>query len=150
MRGDRHAPSSELQRQIQPVPGRKWTPEVDKPGSGVFAGEIEDLLIEIQCLFPDSFVTFSETLPQFCEQSEDRNSAINFDILKVNAHIKDFCDAHGFGSFGPDVFFSAPDHYVKKLYAKDGLHLGRRGIDSLYRALGSFLAYSVMHDYCIG
>ena len=46
MRGDRHAPSSELQRQIQPVPGRKWTPEVDKPGSGVFAGEIEDLLIE--------------------------------------------------------------------------------------------------------
>ena len=112
--------------------------------------EIEDLLMEIQCLFPDSFVTFSETLPQYCEQSEDMNSAINFDILKVNVHIKDFCHAHGFGSFGPDVFFSAPDHYVEKLYAKDGLHLGRRGIDSLYRALGSFLAYSVMHDYCIG
>jgi hypothetical protein len=65
----------------------------------------------------------------------------------MNKRIREFCLDRGMRTFGVDDFFiGRPLH----LYARDGIHLGRRGIAALYRALKEYIGYNMKYGMCMG
>ena len=106
--------------------------------------EIEDCLVALQQLFPDASITFSEALPQYDEGYSD---AVNNEFIEMNRRIGEFCLNRGMRTFGVDAFFiGRPRH----LYARDGIHIGGRGIDAFNAALRDYFGYNLKYGICMG
>ena len=96
------------------------------------------LLDSLRDLF-DCQMTFSSILPQLGDMFRAGISAINIQIFE-------HCHANGYELLLPSPFIErSRGRLNERLYAKDGIHAGKLGIETLYSYLADHLQMSNLY-----
>ena len=103
--------------------------------------ETQELLIAISELFPNARIAWSLTLPQFDRPRLPVFGAVLTGIRYANDVMADFCVGNGFSIiFTPE--FSLFEHdfaSVRNLFAHDGVHLNKSGIEAMSAAIREYI-----------
>ena len=108
----------------------------------VVLGRIKQALLDLTLIYPESEITFSAIVPR-C--GGDRESWENYEIAYLNDEIERYCHAKGFGFFSATAFRDYENRKIGHLYAKDGTHLGRLGIENMQLALRNYIKFTYFY-----
>lgn len=102
--------------------------------------ELQEFLLAVSDLFPDARVGWSLILPQF-DCTPPVFDAVMAGIRRVNEEMVDFCIVNNIGIlFTPEYSLYQNDYNtVRKLFAYDGLHLNKAGIDIMSAAVNEYI-----------
>ena len=100
---------------------------------------LKQALVDLTRIYPDSEITYSAIVPR-C--GGDREAWENQEIAYINDEMERFCHGKGFGFFSAAAFRDYENRNIQHLYAKDGTHLGRLGIENMQLALRNYVKFT--------
>ena len=103
---------------------------------------LQRMLMDLTILFPDSDITYSAIIPR-C--GGDPSEWINDQIADINYELERYCMDKGFGFFSATAFRDLYKRNINYLYARDGTHLGRLGIENMQLALRNYLKFTYLY-----
>ena len=123
--------------------GKKGRKFVNLPMEDVIK-ELNQLLLKLGQLF-EGLITFSPILPQV------NNFRYLHHINGINEQVAHFCSSQGFDWIFFDEAFEIEEtgKVNKKLFARDGIHLSKDGIETLRNCFESHIKETFKHDLII-
>ena len=126
--------------------GANYVPSCQQPKRKFFMVPRDIVLRDIKCLLDEladmfhCMVTFSFILPHV------DTTFIN-DINFINNGVGRHCLRNGYGIFRCDEFERVDGRLNTALFAKDGIHLGPKGIAAMYESLVEHVKVSFKYDH---